>query len=1102
MRRVGESLLITLVVSSSADVRVAAARTFARARPPGSEALIVGANRGAADDLARELSADLGATFGLYRFSLTQLAARLAAPELAAADLSSSTQLGAEAVAARAAFGAVQSDSLAYFRPVAGMPGFARALARTLGEIRQSGVQASSLRALDGAGADLGELLDRFEQHFRSTSSADRTVLFAAAVRGLHGSGRAFAEVPTVLLDLTLESPSDRAFVRALVTQAPEVLATLPDGDDDSARWFRELGASEAPRGAIDVVDDNALRRLRTYLFKTAKPPDGSTDDSVRFFSAPGEGRECVEIARAVLAEAESGARFDRIAIVLRSPQTYASLLEHALERARIPAYFEPGTQRPDPTGRAFLALLSCAVERLSAKRFAEYLSLGQVPDLTLEGAPPPNRRVWVAPRDEVFGQLDLFGDADTTDEQEAIDQRQASGSGAPSVDSSLRAPWKWERLLVEAAVLGGKDRWVRRLDGLAEEYKVKLAEIESDEPDSPRAGGIARDLLNLEHLRRFALPVIENLDGWTRTAIWGEWLERLERLAPMVLKAPSRVLRVLAELRPMAEIGPIGLDEVRDVLAERLSLLQDEPPVRRFGRVFVATPHQIRGRSFDIVFVVGLAERLFPQRPREDPMLLDQLRERLAAGLKLQRDRDRHERLQLMLAIGAARRRVYLSYPRLELSESRPRVPSFYALDVVRAISGVVPNFEHFQRQAEREMAASLAWPAPREPAAAIDAFEHDLASLRPLLSPAADASVKGHAHYLLRLNESLRRSVVMRWARWRSQWSPNDGLMRVTDATLDALAAHRLTARPYSLSALQHYALCPYQFLLSAIYRLDVREEPEPVQRMDPLTRGSLFHSVQAEFFRALARVERLPITRASVTDALVVLDETIARVSDDYHERLAPAIERIWTDEIASIRNDLRAWVEHLATKSDGWEPWLFEFAFGLPGDPGRDARSRPEPVVIGGKYTLRGSIDLVERRAGRDSARVTDHKTGRVRTKRGLVIGGGRALQPVLYSLVVEAATGVPVEEGRLFYCTAVGGFEDHRIPIDDLARRMGIEALEIVDRAVEQGQLAAAPDRGACQWCDFRPVCGPNEERRIARKIQRPLADLHALRNNP
>ena len=33
----------------------------------------------------------------------------------------------------------------------------------------------------------------------------------------------------------------------------------------------------------------------------------------------------------------------------------------------------------------------------------------------------------------------------------------------------TLRAPWKWEALLVESAVIGGSDRWTRRLNGLAE---------------------------------------------------------------------------------------------------------------------------------------------------------------------------------------------------------------------------------------------------------------------------------------------------------------------------------------------------------------------------------------------------------------------------------------------------------------------------------------------------------------------------------------------------------------------------------------------------------------------------------------------------------
>jgi hypothetical protein len=89
---------------------------------------------------------------------------------------------------------------------------------------------------------------------------------------------------------------------------------------------------------------------------------------------------------------------------------------------------------------------------------------------------------------------------------------------------------------------------------------------------------------------------------------------------------------------------------------------------------------------------------------------------------------------------------------------------------------------------------------------------------------------------------------------ARWQPRWHTADGLIRTTPPTTAALATQRLSARPFSLSALQRFADCPYQFQLSAIYRLAPLEEPAPLQRLDPLTRGSLFHNIQAEFFRAL--------------------------------------------------------------------------------------------------------------------------------------------------------------------------------------------------------------------------------------------------------
>jgi CRISPR/Cas system-associated exonuclease Cas4 (RecB family) len=1123
---------IRIVESPSAELRLEAARAFVGERSPHRDVLIVAASRGAADDLARAVAAATGATIGLHRFSLTQLAARIAAPVLAADGVAPSTDLGAEAVAARAAFEASRAGALEYFAPVAATPGFPRALARTLAELRMAEVSGDRLAALPLGGRDLAALLERFDEQLAAASATDRARLFDVATRQLERASTRdaialpLASASLVLLDVAPESATEFAFVRALVgsgdasdrsvpaavSSPRRVLVTVPFGDVATLDRLRAFGVEPE---VLRRGDDADLAALRRYLFAPVQPPQRELRGDLTFFSAPGEGRECVEIARRSLAEARRGVRFDEMGVFLRAPDRYTALLEHACNRAGIPLYFERGTRRPHPAGRAFLAMLACACEHLSARRFAEYLSLAQVPRLDESSREP----AFVPPDEEEFGPVadarqQMFAFEDTGDPGGADQEAAAPDSDADAVVAgSLRAPWKWETLIVESAVIGGDPaRWHRRLDGLAREYRVQIAEERRDDPESPRAERLARDLRNLGHLRGFALPVVDLLATWPPASTWGEWLDRFEALAPMILRQPERVLRVLQQLRPMAAIGGVPLAEARDVVADRLLSLEVEPPRSRYGRVFVGGPRHARGRAFRVVFVAGLAERLFPQRPHEDPMLLDrEMRDPLEAGMVVQEDRSRSERLLLQLAVGAATERLWLSYPRLEIAESRPRVPSFYALDVMRAVTGRIPRHELLQEQAARAGGAGLAWPAPEEPGAAIDDMEHDLAVLKRLMGVEPRESVRGQAHYLLRLNESLRRSVTARWARGRSQWSPWDGITRVTGMTQSMLAGQRLGARPYSLSALQKFSACPYQFLLSAIYRLEPPKEIEPLQKLDPLTRGSIFHEVQAEFFRTLQREGRLPVHAGDVPHALATLDAVIAAVAARYEEDLAPAIDRVWRDEINDLARDLHVWVRRLP-QSDGWEPAYFEFAFGLPGDEGRDPSSVPDPVLVDGRFRLRGSVDLVERKravtgigtpAEGVQYRVTDHKTGRNRTTPKTVIGGGAILQPVLYGIAVEGALGVAVHSGRLSYCTSAGGFVDHEIPLDATNRRNGLEALEIIDRAVELGFLPAAPSQRACTWCDFRPVCGPDEYERVTRaKSPDRLGDLAALREKP
>jgi ATP-dependent helicase/nuclease subunit B len=1095
----GQSTFPVRVVSStSGSRRVEAAIEFLLAAAPShSETFVVAPSRGAADDLVRAAAIRRAATIGWHRFSLTQCAARLALDALAAEGRLPSTPLGAEAVAARAIFAAIGEGALSYFGPVSRTPGFPRALAKTVSEVRLSGVDPHLLSGHPHGGPDLAALLSKIEEEFDRAGAVDRARLLATARVAVESRRGDLAErlrhARLVVVDPPCATASESAWVASLVQAAATALVLVPA---DAAESVSKLGAL-ATAGIESLPEDgpSSLAQLRERLFKPFDAPAEPGLTGVTVLSAPGEARESVEVVRRILDEARRGVRFDEMAVLLRAPHQYLGLLEHALARAGIPAWFDRGTKRPDPAGRALLSLLHCAEEGLSARRFAEYLSLAQVPDAGADVDVPAG----VAPDDEIL-TASLPEDADGADPIDVL--RVAASIELPVVDGTLRTPRRWEALLVESAVIGGLDRWRSRLDGLAHEYRRRLTELEADEPESARAAGLARDLEHLGHLRTFAIPIIETLDLWRETSgRWGEWLERLEELSPRVLRQPTRVVRVLAELRPMADVGPVGIGEVRKVLSERLRLLSVEPPSRRYGSVLVGSTEQARGRRFKVVFVPGLAERIFPQKLREDPLLLDDVRRALDGALPDRRRRAVEERLHLQLAVGAATERLYLSYPRLDVNESRPRVPSFYALDVKRALTGRIPSHDELQQDAFDSGAATLAWPAPVDPMRAIDPLEHDLAILRPLFDERDRDKVAGRARYLLELNPALGRSVRSRWARYHRQWSESDGFIKPSDSTRDALAASRLDARPYSLSALQLYASCPYRFLLSAIYRLAPREEATPIQRLDPLTKGSLFHRVQAEFLRSLRDAGGLPIGPADVGAAEERLGETLTRIAEEERARLAPAITRVWDDEVAAMRRDLTRWVRLLATDADGWVPTWFEYAFGLPGDEGRDAASRSEPVTIDGRFVLRGSMDMVERHPA-GALRVTDHKTGRARWPDTMVVAGGEALQPVLYGLVLEAATGEHVHSGRLWFCTAAGGFKEIPVPITETTRRSGLEVLEVIDRGIELGTLAAIPKSGACAWCDFRAVCGPHEEWRTGRKAAGQFPDLDALRGRP
>ena len=624
-----------------------------------------------------------------------------------------------------------------------------------------------------------------------------------------------------------------------------------------------------------------------------------------------------------------------------------------------------------------------------------------------------------------------------------AIESASSRRRRSAIIEGTLRAPWKWEKLIVESAVIGGDPaRWHRRLRGLANELRRAARRR------APRRSGLARrsarierDLRNLGHLRAFALPIVDRLASWPASATWGEWLDRFVALAPMVLSQPERVLARARTAAPDGGDRPGVARRSARRVADRLQMLEVDPPRSRYGRVFVGGPQQARGRTFRVVFVAGPG--------RADVSAAS------ARGSDAARSRDaRAARRRAVDAAGPRRapngcccvspwaRRPSGCGCRIRgsrLAESRPRVPSFYALDVMRAITGRIPQPQQLQDAGGgRRRAPASPGRRPRSP--------RTPSTISSTTSPSS-AAAAGRAARLGARPRALPAAAE------RIAQAFGDRALGARPLAVDAVRRHHARHRHDQADAGVAAARRAAVFAVGAaevrgVSRISScsrrstgssrRRDIEPLQKLDPLTRGSIFHEAQARFFRALKRTAACRLREADIAAALATLDAVIAAVA-------------------ASVQGGPRAGDRsRLARRDRGHRPRPARLGragcrrpdrlgarllrvrvrpAGRRGPrPGQRRRSRCSSTAASSCAARSILIESEARRAA--ELRITDHKTGKNRTTWKTVIGGGAILQPVLYSLAIEQALQAQVQSGRLFYCTSAGGFVDHEIPLNE------------------------------------------------------------------
>lgn len=659
----------------------------------------------------------------------------------------------------------------------------------------------------------------------------------------------------------------------------------------------------------------------------------------------------------------------------------------------------------------------------------------------------------------------------------------------------------RWNQLARSANLHRGPQDWLLRLQRYRANLQNDVNRLEQD-PDDERPGRqpwIRSEITQIDGLVRFTTQLVDFLEEMPGQESWSAYVERIQ----------GQLRALLGDRNAFAQAVHASEDDLElarwddlEALFQSLSALDDLGPTTpaRFGSaaargltrqvghhgrlgdgVYVGSLQSAIGMEWDVVYIVGAAERSLPPARAEDPLLSDDLRAR--TSLPVSGDHLRRERSDFLAALHAAERRV-LSYPRADVRAQQARLPSRWLLESATALHGdrvyaskiddVGPEIIDVTPSFEQAVTSETEY---------TDRSEYDLAALRRSEDPAA--------HYLADVSPGLSRGYEQRaWraARSLTRW---DGLI--------ADGAERAAAQPHSAGALQDWATCPYRYFLGRVLRVEEREEPRDELQITPIDKGSLIHEILERFFEQTPSqpTPGEPWSMADRDRLLAIAEERMEHVE----AQGLTGRDLLWERDRRRILNDLQTLLD-----ADDDHRALYqvqqvagELTFGrLDGSAGLVQLTFQD----GSALPLRGRIDRVDRSSSGDLVMVIDYKTGGEFPRRQELeadpVVGGRYLQLPIYAVAARQlleAGAADIVRSAYWYITERGGFAFNEVLWDEENDARFRSAVNLISDNIKQGHFPANPGaehrraRGRhCAYCSFDAIC-PADRRRQWERIQ-------------
>ena len=798
------------------------------------------------------------------------------------------------------------------------------------------------------------------------------------------------------------------------------------------ARLFLPWSAAAEPfafaQQTIDRLRQRGFRLMRLDAGTPARGP--RTTRAV--FSCADRQAEIEETVRRVLEDLAAGVPAGEIAVLHRMDPVYDELICGVLDRAAVPHYRSAGQPvRRSTVGRAALNLLQLLYSEPRRGALLELLSLPGIDLAWIESTAPDAR---LTPR-----------------------------------------PARWEALSKELGLVKGWDEF----DSVLTFHREHAAP--GDDERAAESIAAADELHAVVRTLAAAARQALAAAAWQEHA--GLFLELLTQFLPAAADSQAAAaiadrIRMLAVLdRAATRGGTVSATPERFRQAAETAIRQAIVSGGYFQRsgVFVGNVMSARLLRFRRVYVTGCAERTFPPIIRQDPLLLDEERERINRGaghdsyLPLKGQRLDEERLLFELACQAATDRLTLSYPRRGTSSTNVRLPSSFLLEEVGDLAGGFLSAEALERNAGdwyQRMPARIGY----DGVAAEDALRAlDESDLRWHVleqggggQPAVNAIVP-----LWRNIEAVRAHQA---ARRRRSFGAFDGIVPA-----QLVAARGTLERDLTATALEDFAVCPYRFFLSRVLGIRARGEPEQTLQIAPLQRGNLVHAILDEL------VQQFLDGAASWAEFLRAADTALREIMERHFAELPAGVTGLplsWELIRDQVAAELAAYLSQERRQAavprpdtgagGGWEPVAAEHEFQGVSIPAGNRELR-----------FAGRIDRIDGSAGR--LRIVDYKTGAAARETAEGYREGRSLQLPVY---LHAAAHVQPSEltrcsAELHYVSERAAYARRALSGAQLAvdPRFG-EVLGAMAEAIASGAFFYQPGehRAHCRWCDYRDIC--------------------------